>query len=110
MVCDCLGLLGGGGLDWKVRACPSAIPEPISESSARLLRLLGSAFWSPCKDSDCLSEACCRSVLGSSLVLNLFGVTRSVGIEMVGWAIFRGEVGGGLDNSGVGSVKKLESA
>ncbi len=50
MVCGCLGLLGGGGLDWTVGARAPAVrlafaggAAPIS-SSAGLLRLLGSAF------------------------------------------------------------------
>lgn len=113
MVCDCLGLLAGGGLDWTVGACTSAVrpvfgggAELISGSSAGLLRFFGSAFRSLCKDRDCLGEAC----FSSALVLKLCGVTRLVDVGIAGWAIFRGEVGGGRGKSGAGSVKKVELA
>ena len=117
IACGCLCLLGG--LDGTVGACAPAMrlvfagsAELISVSSAALLRLLGSAVRSGppvCKDSDCLGEACVRS----ALALKLWGVTRSVGVRMgVGAGrIFRGEVGGGgRDETGVGSVKKVKSA
>jgi len=57
IVCGCLGLLGGGGLDWTVSAVRLAFAggaAPIS-SSAGLLRLLGSAFLS---DPPRLGDAC----------------------------------------------------
>ena len=52
MVCGCLGLLGGGGLDWTVGIRSSAVRLAFAggavliSSSAGLLRLLGPAFLS----------------------------------------------------------------